>query len=205
MAFIESPRFPESISFGAAGGPEFETDITRTNGSEQANGRREFPLQRWDISPGVRTQLGYGELLAFFMIARGRAGRFRFRDPVDNAEWHGNATGVVAGLTATTFQLVKRYAAGALTLDRLIKKPVAAGFEVRVSGAPLAVSAYTLDTTTGVLTIVSAPVAATVTWVGQFDVPARFDIDHLPAVTVARNHDGLIVQSQGIAVIEVPL
>lgn len=205
MAFFETPRFPESISFGAVGGPEFETDVVRTNSREYSVGRRQYPLQRWDVAPGVKTQAQYGELLAFFMAARGRLHRFRFRDPVDNTEAHGNATGVVTGLTSTTFQLFKRYAAGAQTLDRKIVKPIAAGFEVFVSGAPLPVADWSLNTTTGVLTIGAAPAAATVTWRGSFDVPARFDIDHLPATTVARHPSGVIVQSQGIALIEVPL
>ena len=77
--------------------------------------------------------------------------------------------------------------------------------EVRVSGAPLAVNLWTLNYTTGVLTIASAPAAATVTWVGSFDVPARFDIDYLPASTVARGTEGLIVQCQSISIVEVPL
>lgn len=205
MAFFETPRFPASISFGAHGGPEFQTDIVRTNAREYGIGRRQFPLQRWDVSPGVRTQADYGEVLALFMVCRGRLHRFRFRDPVDNLESHGNASGVVVGLTSTTFQLYKRYAAGAQTLDRKISKPVAEGLEVRVSGAGLATSSWSLDATTGILTIASAPAAATVTWSGSFDVPVRFDIDHLPAATVARQPGGVIVQSQGIALIEVPL
>ena len=76
---------------------------------------------------------------------------------------------------------------------------------MRVSGAPLAPASWSLDATTGVLTIASAPTASTVTWAGSFDVPARFDIDHLPASTVARTPAGLIVQVQGIAIVEVPL
>ena len=205
MPFFETPRFPEAVSFGASGGPEFETDIVRTNAREYSNGRRQFPLQRWDVSPGVKTQAAYGEVLAFFMVARGRQNRFRFRDPIDNTEAHGNASGVVSGITATTFQLVKRYSAGAQTLDRPIRKPVSGSMEVRVSGAPLAVNLWTLNYTTGVLTIASAPAAATVTWVGSFDVPARFDIDYLPASTVARGTEGLIVQCQSISIVEVPL
>lgn len=205
MAFFESPRFPESISFGAQGGPEFETDITRTNAREFGIGRREYPLQRWDISPGIKTQTQYAEILAFFMVCRGRLHRFRFRDPVDNTTAHGNGTGVVTGITSSTFQLVKRYTAGAQTLDRPIKKPVAAGMVVSVSGSPLSGGSWSLDATTGVLTIGSAPAAATVTWSGSFDVPARFDIDHLPATTVARHPDGIVVQSSGIGIVEVPL
>jgi uncharacterized protein (TIGR02217 family) len=205
MAFLETPRFPEAVAFGAQGGPEFETDIVRTNSREYANSRRQYPLQRWDVSPGVKTQADYGAVLGFFMASRGRAGRFRFKDPIDHAEWHGNASGVVSGITSTTFQLAKRYVAGALTLDRPIKKPAADGFEVRVSGAPLAPASWALDTTTGVLTIASAPAANTVTWTGSFDVPARFDMDHMPASTVARTPGGLLVQVQGIAIVEVPL
>jgi uncharacterized protein (TIGR02217 family) len=206
MAFYEAPRFPESVSFGAQGGPEFLTDIVRTNAREYGIGRRSFPLQRWDVSPGIRTQDDYGELLAFFMAMRGRLHRFRFRDPIDNTEAHGKGSGVVTGITSTTFQLVKRYTAAAgVTLDRPIRKPVLGTIEILESGVPLAVSAWSMAYATGIVTISSAPTAANITWRGSFDVPARFDIDHLPATTVARQPTGLIVQSQGIAVIEVPL
>lgn len=204
MAFFESPSFPAGIAFGATGGPEFETDVVRTNSREYSIGRRQYPLQRWDVSPGVRTQADYSELLAFFMACRGRLHRFRFRDPLDNTEAYGQASGVVTGITSTTFQLFKRYAAGSQTLDRKIVKPVATGFQVLISGVPQS-SGWTLNATTGVLTIAAAPAAATVTWRGTFDVPARFDIDHLPTMTLARGPDGFIVQSQGINVIEVPL
>ncbi len=205
MAFFETPRFPEAYSFGASGGPTFETDVTRTNGRELGIGRRQYPLQRWDVAPGIKTQAQYAEILGFFMVCRGRLHRFRFRDPVDNTQAHGNATGVVSGITSTTFQMVKRYAAGAQTLDRPIRKPITSGLVVFVSGTPLAPASWTLDATTGILTIPSAPAASTVTWTGSFDVPARFDIDQLPAVTVARHPDGIVVQSSGIVIVEVPL
>lgn len=205
MSFFESPRFPDGIAFGAVGGPEFETDTVRTNSREYSIGRRQYPLQRWDVAPAIKTQAQYAEILAFFMTCRGRLHRFRFRDPLDQNESYGQATGIVTGITSTTFQLFKRYAAGAQTLDRKIVKPVAGGFAVFVSGSPLSGGLWSLDATTGVLTIASAPAAATVTWAGAFDVPARFDIDHLPATAISRSAQGLIVQSQGVAIIEVPL
>jgi uncharacterized protein (TIGR02217 family) len=201
MAFFESPRFPQAIAMGATGGPEFSTTvIVSGGGKEQRISRWLYPKQRWDAGPGVRTNAQYLELRAFFMAARGRANGFRFKDASDFTATH--ADGVVVGLTSTTFQLFKRYVSGAQTLDRKIAKPVAGTVEIRVSNV---VTAHTLDATTGIVTIGTAPAAANVTWSGEFDVPMRFDFDHFQASTIARGEDGLMYRFGSFPMLEVPL
>lgn len=68
-------------------------------------------------------------------------------------------------------------------------------------------TAHTLDTATGIVTIVSAPSAANVTWAGEFDVPMRFDTDKLDGRIVTRQADGggLLHEWDSIPVIEVPV
>lgn len=204
MAFYESPRFPERISYGARGGPEFSTVVVATvSGREQRNSRWQYPRQRWDVSQGVKTAADFVALRAFFLTMQGRLHGWRFKDWADFEATHsGDGRGVVTGITSTTFQMFKRYTSGAQTVDRKVTKPVTSTVEVKVSGV---VVTATVNTVTGVLTIASAPSAANVTWSGQFDVPMRFDTDRLDATVAARNSGGLLHQWDSIPVLEVPL
>ena len=73
----------------------------------------------------------------------------------------------------------KRYTepVSARTKDRSITRPQALGLVVSISGTPTL--SYTLDATTGRLTIPAAPAAATVTWTGKFYVPVHFMADSI--------------------------
>ena len=77
-------------------------------------------------------------------------------------------------------QLQKTYTSGPGTSIRKISKPVASPApQIYVNGVLQTITTdYTLDTTTGMLTMVTAP-AFVPTWIGQFDVPVRFDSDDL--------------------------
>jgi uncharacterized protein (TIGR02217 family) len=135
------------------------------------------------------------------MVARGRHHGWRFKDWADFAAAH--TEGVVTAITSTTFQLVKRYTSGSGTQDRVIKKPVSGTVEIKVSGV---VTAHTLDATTGVVTIGSAPAASAVTWSGEFDVPMRFGTDKLDGRIESRNAtQGLLHVWDSIPIVEVQL
>lgn len=198
MSFFESPRFPERIGFGAVGGPEFATDIvTVESGREKRNARWSYPRHAWDVSHGVRTQADFDTLRAHFLSCAGRAHGFRFKDFSD---FQASITeGKAVALTSTTFQLVKRYTSGSQTRDRLIRKPIASGFVILVSGSP---PTYTLDATTGVVTIAAAPSASAITWSGEFDVPMRYDTDALRGEVVSRNGSGLLYNLASIPLVE---
>ncbi|MBK8772745.1 MAG: DUF2460 domain-containing protein [Rhizobiales bacterium] len=200
MAFYESPRFPDAIAYGALGGPEFLTTVVASgSGREARNAAWAYPKHRWDVSQGINGQADFETLRAFFMTMRGRFHAWRFKDWADYTATH--TTGVVTGITATTFQLTKRYTSGAQTLDRIITKPVTGTLEVKVSGV---VTAHAVDTTTGVVTIGTAPAAANVTWAGEFDVPMRFDTDRLQGRIESRNAQaGLLHLWDSIPIVEV--
>lgn len=200
MAFRETPRFPDSIAMGAVGGPMFWTVVATTAARESRDGRLAYPRQAWDVSPGVKTVDEFAVLRAFFMVARGKHHGWRFKDWSDFAATHSD--GRVLALTGTTFQLIKRYTSGSETQDRIIRKPVHGGtIEVKVSGV---VTAHTLDTVTGIVTIASAPAAANVTWAGEFDVPMRFDTDKLDARPIARHPSGLVHSWDAVPILEIP-
>lgn len=202
MAFFESPRFPDGIALGSDIGPEFTTEIaSAASGREVRDTPQPYPRIVGDISPGVKTATQFAVLRPFFWVAQGRLNAWRLRDPTDHAFAHsGTETGVVRMLTSTTFQLFKRYSSGAQTFDRKIRKPVAGTLNVQVSGAPVT---FTVDTTTGIITIASAPSASAVTVSGEFDVPMRFDVDRLAAPTIARHPDGLVQSWVSVPVVEV--
>lgn len=173
MAFDET-RFPEKISYGARGGPEFKTLIlTADSGAEQrlsawANGR-----VRWNVSHGVNTRAKMSELQAFFYARRGKARGFRFKDWTDFKAL--NTEGIVIATDAGN-QLFKTYTSGGVTYSRPIYKPVAVTVTFHTySGLTKVPVEGTVDPVTGLTEVEPGTY-----WEGQFDVPARFDTDILP-------------------------
>ena len=187
MAFSET-RLPARLAFGSTGGVERRTDIVQlASGYEQrstpwADGRR-----RYLIGGGVRPIAEAQALVAFFEARRGRLNGFRFQDFADfsSAEPGAAATaldqpiGAGDGATAT-FQLAKTYGEGADAYMRPIKKPVAGTVQVAAAGIALGPTAFSVDTTTGLVTLAIAPAAGQGITAGfQFDVPVRFDADRI--------------------------
>ncbi|WP_406721716.1 DUF2460 domain-containing protein [Wolbachia endosymbiont (group B) of Euphydryas aurinia] len=80
MSFTEI-RFPENISYGSTGGPEFSTDVVTThNGCEQRNINWSRARARYNIAYGVRSNEQLTELITFFQARKGKAIGFRFKD-----------------------------------------------------------------------------------------------------------------------------
>lgn len=185
MSFIETPRFPEDISYGSSGGPEYLTRIVVTgSGHERRNAAWSEARARYDVAYGVRTPGQLAALLAFFRARRGRAEGFRYKDWAD---YSSAADGVgtplpgdqLLGLgdgATLAFQLVKAY--GGRT--RPIAKPVAGSLRLALDGVEQA-SGWALDATRGQVTFVAPPAAGVAVSAGfLFDVPVRFDSDWLP-------------------------
>lgn len=112
-------------------------------------------------------------------VTDGGAYGFLLEDPKDAGV--DIAAGVMAQVTGTEYQLYKRYAcAGSTrTKDRIITRPRSSGFAVKVSGTTLSPASYTLNPTTGRITIPSAPAAAALAWSGSFYVPVHFMSDEI--------------------------
>lgn len=190
MAFIESPRFPEDISFGTQGGPGYNTSIVVTSsGFEFANIRWQNARNTYNVAMGVRDQAEVEELIAFFHIAQGKGNPFRFKD------WNDYKTSAYNNSPANTdqnfgtgddstvdFQLIKTYDLGGADDNyKDIKKPIDGTVLIAIDGSPQTETThYTIDYTTGIVTFVAAPAGAEIlTWGGEFDVPVRFDTDEL--------------------------
>ena len=85
--------------------------------------------------------------------------------------------------TLQTIQLVKEYPSGSVIEVRTITKPVAGTVKVYLDGVEQ-LSGWSVDTTTGLVTFGTPPaLGVEVTADFEFDVPVRFDTDHM-AVTI---------------------
>jgi len=180
--FIETPRFPEDVSYGSGGGPEFKTHVFEGHsGVEQRQAAWTVSRARYDVSYGIRDTSDMDTVRAFFYNCAGKASGFRFKDWADytlTAENIGTGDSIL-----TAFQITKTYTTGSETYVRNITKPIS-GIEVYVNAVLQTEGGgndYTIDTTTGIITFNAAPGAFAITVTGEFDVPVRFDTDVLMA------------------------
>lgn len=192
--FLDGAIFPEHVSSGSPGGPDWPADIVElASGREERNTAWSSPLRTYDARFGVRTPAELYEVLSLYHVARGRLYGFRFKDWTD---WRSGAPHQVPTATdqalgtgngsRTQWQLTKRYSFGGEAFDRTITRPFGT-ILVAVNGTPLG-SGWSVSVTTGVVTFVSAPAnGAALTWGGQFHVPVRFDtrLDQISLRTAA--------------------
>ena len=184
MSFHEV-RFPASLSFGSAGGPERRTDVvTLANGFEERNTPWAHSRRRYDAGLGLRSLDDIETLIAFFEARQGQMFGFRWKDWSDfksarataEPDFRDQVIGTGDG-QRLAFPLLKTYRSGAYEYARPIAKPVAG--TVRVGEAQDALREavdYTLDTATGLITLSHPPAEGQTISAGfEFDVPVRFD------------------------------
>lgn len=178
MSFIDV-RFPSDIAYGSGGGPEYSTDVVITQGGyEQRNANWQESRARYNVAHGVKNQQQLDVLIAFFRARQGKAHGFRFKDWSDYTA-QAQEIGVGDG-SQTDFQLLKAYLSGGVRYKRTITKPVENSVVVYLDGVSLSASAYSVNVSTGVVSLNSAPDAAVVVTADfEFDIPARFDTDRL--------------------------
>lgn len=182
MAFLETPRFPESVSEGAAGGPVFMTHVFDCNGGlEQRNCFWTRARHQYDVSLGIRDQADMDDVRNFFVVIQGRKNSFRYKDWNDYrlvSEQIATGDG-----STTTFQITKTYTTGSYTHVRKVRKPVTTGLKVYVNDVLMTLTTdYTVVESTGIITFVAAPTNGhSIKVTGEFDVPVRFDVDAMAA------------------------
>lgn len=186
-------RFPAPLSVGSTGGPERLTEIVALrNGSEERNSPWRDSRRRYDAGLGVRSLDDLSEVVAFFEERRGQLYAFRWKDWTDFKSCAPSARpaaldqriGTGDG-TTRIFTLTKGYGSGPYAYTRPIRKPVAGSVAVAVAGLALDAGAFSVDETTGTVTLAEAPVEGAFVTAGyEFDVPVRFDTDRI-AVNVA--------------------
>jgi len=148
-------QFPSDIAYGSTFGPGWQTDVVRVaSGAETRTATWANPLRRGDVSYGVKTEDEMDALLTFFIEVRGKQYGFRFKD------W-GDYTATDQPLLSDggpTVQLRKVYGTGANDYARAITKPISATVALKRNGS--AFTAYTLDDTTGVVTLTADSTAS---------------------------------------------
>ncbi len=180
-------RFPTAIAFHSTGGPERKTEIvTLGSGYEERNAVWANSRRRYDVGSGVKSLDDLSSVIAFFEARLGRLTGFRFKDFADfkscapgaNVSPLDQSIGTGDGAT-TIFQLTKTYASGPANWIRKIAKPVDGTVRVAVAGVEQ-MSGITIDTTSGLITFVSAPASGAAITAGyEFDCAVRFDTDQL--------------------------
>ena len=188
MVAFHEVRFPIALALGARGGPERRTDIVTTaSGREERNARWAHARRRYDAGSAIRTLDQLESILAFFEERRGRLHGFRWRDRLDwkscalaqTPRFSDQALGTGDGATRA-FALRKLYGGAFAPYWRDIAKPVAG--TVRVGVAGVEATQWDVDPATGLVTFRDGhapPAGAGVTAGFEFDVPVRFDADHL--------------------------
>lgn len=153
--FLESPRFPDNIAFGATVGPTYLTVVNTVYSGR--DGRIPAWTQsriRLDVGRRMMNAADTATLDAFFRVVKGRAYGFRIKDWTDYQVTTGN--GVLTptqGANGSIYQLGKFYQQGALSEMRAISKPVVGSTGLYLNASALSTLAYSLDTTTGLVTL----------------------------------------------------
>lgn len=179
MSGFHEVTFPARLAFGSGAGIERRTQIVSlASGFERRISPWALGRRRYLIGAGVRSLADAAELLSFFEAREGRLYGFRFRDFADFKSCVVNAVPgpedqVLEPVTATTFQLVKRYG----EVVRPVAKPVVGSVRVAVGGVE-ALSGWTVDMVTGVVTFEEPP-DGEVTAGFLFDTPVRFDSERI--------------------------
>ena len=185
--FLESPRFPGCPRYGYTSEPRYSVSIVpRANGSERRNINWAYPLTRLTITvgPSEGGDPAVQELLRFYHAVRGSGYGFRVKDYADFKSCAVGETPaatdcpavLVAGSSPEVYQLTKRYTYGSLSQDRAIYTPVQGPIQSEDDGDPKVEGVdYTIDYTTGEVTLAFTPSTGGPTWGGEFDLPMRFD------------------------------
>lgn len=205
MAFDEV-QFPPAVSGGATVEIVYRNMAREWHsGGELTTATWQYPLRAFAVDDEVRLKAAATTVLGFYRARGGPEDGFRFRDPTDwttdtrhdrkpsettSADtWVGLAgnlhhIGCANGSSGQTFQLRKWYRHGGYERVRPITKPTLAGdpsnfqyfFAQGAEGSGVKLTSWTLNRTTGVVTINTAiPVGWEILWSGTFDVPAQFD------------------------------
>ncbi len=199
MTFVDV-RLPEDIERGAVGGPRFKTRVLQLDsGFEQRNIDWANVRAEYDISYGLMAMedplltTSVHAIRDFFYARQGRAHGFRFKDwsdyqigDKDDAVNDNQLIGLGDDST-TVFQVFKRYSSGGVNHDRTIRKLVNGTVSVLLDGVVQS-SGVTVDVNAATVTFDVAPASTggtgpsseeVVAIACEFDVPVRFDNDHL--------------------------
>ena len=173
---LETP-LSDKITRGSKGGPFGARIKTYTAGGRlKQKFLRSLPLQRYDISYGIRTLADFEDVRsAFYVVMFTPYPGLRLRDWADYQGTRTNTT--LTNISGTIWQLQRAYTFGSVTIKRDIKKPRSGVVIYDAAGSPLTA---TVDTTDGTANVTGTPA----TWAGLFDVPVTFVDDSMEDINI---------------------
>jgi uncharacterized protein (TIGR02217 family) len=182
--------------------PRWSTEIVEVDsGAEQVTQRWATPLHKFTLPEAVRDMSVFNAVRDHWLVMRGPAYTWPWRDPLDFASATLVEPNVPPTLTAldqplgigdgvtTQFQIIKRYTRGSQTFDRPIVLPILSSILIASNGVPVT-SGFSVSRPGGIVTFDTPPINDRVLTCGFFfDVEVRFEDD--------KTFDG-IVQSFGL-------
>lgn len=173
--------------------PRWSTKIAMVDsGSEQIAQQWEHPLNRYVLPEAVRDMTIFQSVRDHWLVMRGPAFTWPFRDPLDFASRpldrpneqpvvtdEDQIIGTGDGVT-NKYQLIKTYTVGGESYTRTIYLPVVSSVVVKLHYNELdpPPPGWTVDRETGIITFDFAPVGGRLITAGfLFDVPVRFEND----------------------------
>ncbi len=178
IAGFHDVLFPETISYGSAGGPGFMTTVLMLgSGHESRNINWAKSRAKYNATYGVRSKANLDAVLAFFYARQGQGYAFPYKDFRDYSVT-GQAVGT-GNASTRIFDLKKTYTSGAYTYDRLNILPVVNTVKIYFDGVEQ-VTGWTADREAATVTFTNAPgQGVVITADFEFHVPVRFATDDL--------------------------
>lgn len=205
MAFFEQ-RFDERISYGARGGPMWNTSrVVTQSGWRAVNKNWRFPLHKFDVSHAVKTIADFEVVRAMFYNVAGAFDGFRFKDWSDFTLTQANSRIADGEGSPNEWQIYRVYTVGAREFLRPIYKPNGDIVVNRTRASVVSTATATVSTTTGLVVITGHQTGDTYTCTGTFDVPVAFADDAMQAELVDDGGDEYLMRWGSIVLEELRL
>ena len=204
MAFFEHRMNPD-LSFGAKGGPVFNTSKAYAQGGQRYQNKNwTAPMHRYDVQHCIKTKSDFDEIRNFFYNVSGAFDGFRFKDWAD---FESDGNGFMSLISGSNYQMYKSYAIGVRTYSRIIQKPVAGVqiFRTRSGTTTNITGASTVTTSTGIVAVTGHVGGDTYTWSGEFDVPVAFVSDEFMPIITNKSGSEFLMDSGPIMLEEIRL
>lgn len=188
--FIEL-RLLDCVSHGTSFALEFSTNIiTLRSGIENRNANWDYPKAKFSVDYNCLTVEDTKKLRETFIICKGSATAFRFKDWTDfqvEKQFLTTATG-----SKQEVQLFKSYKIANKEFKRKITKPIKSTIELFSGGKMLDFEVNS----TGIISF-TAPKSNEVSISFEYDVPVRFLNDNLTLTPIVRKEelDGFLTQT----------
>lgn len=186
-----SEIFPSCPTFGYIAEPAYLVKITsREGGYERRDRKWARPLLSVTASPtGDQSSDDIEQVLSFWHAMGGMSSGFRFRDWIDYKSCAASATPHVTDMplapdanSPAKYRLVKQYTAGSITQVREITRPLGSSILIG-NEVGAAQTDWTLDESTGVVSIGGSFAGTPTSWGGEFYVWMRFDAQLNPTIS----------------------